>query len=148
MQVQLLGVAVFCSVGQDWWRTAAQWELNRDACTWPRQGAPAPQHQCLQLKRSGASRLEVARTACPVHPVLFWGSSLFVPLLRGFVVEALDSFTWRLTPPSLLPISAPADMHKDGGSWHYNFLYLDVEAPVPQQVRTARPVCAVPAGGS
>lgn len=26
-------------------------------------------------------------------------------------------------------------MHKDGGNWRYNFLYLDVEAPVPQQVR-------------
>lgn len=32
-----------------------------------------------------------------------------------------------------------ADMHKDGGSWHYNFLYLDVEAPVPQQVVLVRP---------
>jgi len=34
-------------------------------------------------------------------------------------------------------------MHKDGGSWHYNFLYLDVEAPVPQQVRTPLPSCCL-----
>ena len=30
--------------------------------------------------------------------------------------------------------SHPADMYKDGSSWRYNFLYMDVEAPVPQQV--------------
>lgn len=34
-----------------------------------------------------------------------------------------------------------ADMHKagGGGGWRYNFLYLDVEAPVPQQVVLVRP---------
>ncbi|KAL4419128.1 hypothetical protein ABPG77_004520 [Micractinium sp. CCAP 211/92] len=31
------------------------------------------------------------------------------------------------------------DMYKDGGSWRYAFLYLDVEAPVPQQVVLVRP---------
>ncbi|EFN50809.1 hypothetical protein CHLNCDRAFT_141854 [Chlorella variabilis] len=32
-----------------------------------------------------------------------------------------------------------ADMHKDGSAWRYNFLYLDVEAPIPQQVVLVRP---------
>jgi mitochondrial import inner membrane translocase subunit TIM21 len=32
-----------------------------------------------------------------------------------------------------------ADMYKDGGQWRYNFLYLDVESPVPQQVVLVRP---------
>ncbi len=30
-----------------------------------------------------------------------------------------------------------ADMHQDSGAWRYNFLYLDVEAPLPQQVSGA-----------
>ena len=29
-------------------------------------------------------------------------------------------------------------MHKEGGHWRYTFLYLDVQAPVPQQVGAAR----------
>lgn len=32
-----------------------------------------------------------------------------------------------------------ADMFKDSGNWKYSFLYLDVEAPVPQQVVLVRP---------
>ncbi|KAI3434373.1 hypothetical protein D9Q98_002452 [Chlorella vulgaris] len=32
-----------------------------------------------------------------------------------------------------------ADMHQEGGKWRYNFLYLNVEAPVPQQVVLVRP---------
>ena len=28
-----------------------------------------------------------------------------------------------------------ADMYQEGREWIYNFLYLDIEAPVPQQVR-------------
>ncbi|PSC67233.1 putative mitochondrial import inner membrane translocase subunit TIM21 isoform B [Micractinium conductrix] len=32
-----------------------------------------------------------------------------------------------------------ADMSKEGSSWRYSFLYLDVEAPVPQQVVLVRP---------
>jgi hypothetical protein len=32
-----------------------------------------------------------------------------------------------------------ADMYKDAGQWRYNFLYLDVESPVPQQVVLVRP---------
>ncbi len=31
-----------------------------------------------------------------------------------------------------------ADMYKEGREWRYNFLYLDIEAPVPQQVRGPR----------
>lgn len=27
-----------------------------------------------------------------------------------------------------------ADMYQDGGQWRYNFLYLNVESPIPQQV--------------
>ncbi|GAB4813938.1 hypothetical protein N2152v2_000984 [Parachlorella kessleri] len=32
-----------------------------------------------------------------------------------------------------------ADMYKEGREWRYNFLYLDIEAPVPQQVVLIRP---------
>ncbi len=31
------------------------------------------------------------------------------------------------------------DMFKDGKEWRYNYLYLDVQAPVPQQVVLIRP---------
>ena len=32
-----------------------------------------------------------------------------------------------------------ADMYQEGGQWRYNFLYLNVESPVPQQVVLVRP---------
>jgi import inner membrane translocase subunit TIM21 len=32
-----------------------------------------------------------------------------------------------------------ADMREEGGGWRYRYLYLDVEAPVPQRVVIARP---------
>eukprot|EP00887_Chlorella_sp_A99_P006902 scaffold2.g6902.t1 len=32
-----------------------------------------------------------------------------------------------------------ADMYKEGSAWRYHFLYMDVEAPVPQQVVFVRP---------
>lgn len=32
-----------------------------------------------------------------------------------------------------------ADMYKDGPNWRYHFLYLNVEAPIPQQVVLVRP---------
>ena len=44
--------------------------------------------------------------------------------------------------PHVSPAPA-ADMHQEGGTWRYAFLYLDVEAPVPQQVRRAAPCCAL-----
>ena len=32
-----------------------------------------------------------------------------------------------------------ADMYQEGAQWRYNFLYLNVESPVPQQVVLVRP---------
>lgn len=42
------------------------------------------------------------------------------------------------TPTPMPTHGAHADMHKEGGDWRYTFLYLDVQAPVPQQVGAAR----------
>lgn len=34
---------------------------------------------------------------------------------------------------------ANADMYQDAGKWRYQFLYLNVESPIPQQVVLVRP---------